>query len=91
MSRPYDLLRFPPAGFTAGHSAGLGGRPETTLAQLERAHGTLLSVARSGVHHAVLQGIGEQAAGLIATKGYTCEPFSLPGVPDLLFVTWEPR
>lgn len=89
--RPYDLLCFPPAGFTAGHSAGLGGKPETTLEQLERAHSTILAVAKSHVHYAVLQGIDEKAAGLIATRGYTCEWFSLPGIPDLLLVTWKPR
>lgn len=86
--------RFPPAGFTAGHSAGHGGRPETYQELLERAHSTILSVARNRVHYCVLQGMTEDVRTLLVQKRYSCRwitPRHLPKGERLLLVTWEPR
>lgn len=83
--------RFPPESFTAGHSSGLGGRPETPEQRLTRAHITLLGVARNAVHHAVLQGMTRQDAAMLQAKGYRTEWCDLPGAPTLLLVTWAPR
>ncbi len=83
---------FPPAPFTAGHSANLGGRPDTPDEYLRRIHSLILAVARDGEHYLVIQDPRNGLASFLRQKGYRAEFVDVRVFPrPLLKVTWEPR